>query len=481
MARFSLWWLLLSLLIFLNLTILLTPDDSFQEDLGRHLKLGQIISQTHQVPKTNLLSHTMSDERFVNHHWLSQVIFWQVYRLTGLSGLMVLKVVLINGTFLCLFLAVGRRLKNQVWVMLPFFAWAILLFRDRFDLQPELFTYLLIAVFLCLLDKKLTPRRVMLLTFLQLFWVNLHIFFFLGPFLVATSHLRRVQPSRGMDPNLIKKICLAVTPLVAVTLINPNGLVGALFPLLILRGYGYSVVENQSVFYLKRFFPQVNFSLYHFSLLIIFASGLYSVWRRKIDHALWQVAALALSLKMLRGFPLLPLLGLVPVADNLRPWLGSPRLEPHRQNLRLGIVCITIVIAASGLLLLPTKFTRFRFEMDYAGLGDFLDAHPVAGPIFNNYDIGSFLIWKLYPGGRVFVDNRPEAYSKAFFEEIYKPMQLDRATFQTYADRYGIRTIIWSKTDMTGWSNHFVREIILRLTDWETTYEDDFSLVLVKS
>jgi hypothetical protein len=60
-------------------------------------------------------------------------------------------------------------------------------------------------------------------------------------------------------------------------------------------------------------------------------------------------------------------------------------------------------------------------------------------------------------------------------------MQLDLATFQTYADRYHINTIIWSKTDMTGWSNHFVNQIIPQLENWQTVYQDDFSLVLVKT
>ena len=186
-------------------------------------------------------------------------------------------------------------------------------------------------------------------------------------------------------------------------------------------------------------------------------------------------------MKMLRNFPLLPLLGLVPLADNLRHFTNLPQLRPYRQNLTLGAIFAAIILAVSGLILVPTKPTRFQFEMDYAQLGAFLGNYQVQGNIFNNYDIGSFLIWKLYPDRQIFVDNRPEAYSKGFFEEIYRPMQMDLTTFQTYANQYDIRTIIWSKTDMTGWSNHFVNEIIPQLEDWQIVYQDSFSLVLKKN
>jgi hypothetical protein len=57
-------------------------------------------------------------------------------------------------------------------------------------------------------------------------------------------------------------------------------------------------------------------------------------------------------------------------------------------------------------------------------------AKNLKGPIFNNFDIGSYLIFRLYnkslPAGRqVFVDGRPEAYPASFFQITYILMQQD--------------------------------------------------------
>ena len=53
---------------------------------------------------------------------------------------------------------------------------------------------------------------------------------------------------------------------------------------------------------------------------------------------------------------------------------------------------------------------------------DFYKTNKIQGPIFNNYDIGGYLIFHLYPE-KIFVDNRPEAYPTSFFQDVYIPMQ----------------------------------------------------------
>src|SRR3989338_2810132 len=56
---------------------------SINADIGRHIGLGEIIWETKEVPKVNLLSFTAPDFPFVNHHWLSEVIFYGIYSLGG--------------------------------------------------------------------------------------------------------------------------------------------------------------------------------------------------------------------------------------------------------------------------------------------------------------------------------------------------------------------------------------------------------------
>src|SRR3989338_8322910 len=85
---------------------------SVNVDIGRHIKLGEIIWQTKSIPNTNLFSFTAPDYPFVNHHWLSEVIFYGVYSLgsnpvksssddhgagwiSGLKAIMIFKVIVL--------------------------------------------------------------------------------------------------------------------------------------------------------------------------------------------------------------------------------------------------------------------------------------------------------------------------------------------------------------------------------------------------
>jgi len=47
----------------------------------------------------------------------------------------------------------------------------------------------------------------------------------------------------------------------------------------------------------------------------------------------------------------------------------------------------------------------------------YLAAHPPAGPIFNHYDWGGYLIFKLYPVTRVFIDGRADLYGDHLMEQ----------------------------------------------------------------
>lgn len=465
------------ILIFLNLTLLATRDDCFNEDMGRHLTLGKIIAQTRQIPQNNLFSFTEPEHPFINHHWLSQVIFWQIYQSFSFNGLLMLKVFLINNTIVLLYLATTRKGKLTEFLVLPFFALAILILKDRFDLRPELFSYLLITVFIYLLQKPLTYKRALMLFFLQVLWVNLHIYFFLGPLLVFTFSLEKFLKTRKW-----LKPALTTGSVIAACLVNPYFLLGTIQPLLIFKQYGYSVTENKSIFYLEWYFQTTGFFLHKIFLALTFLSALISLKRKDLTGATLQTIAFLLALTMVRNFPLLPILTLPALARNLH-WLQRLYFDKtifQKTNIKYLSQFAFLIMALASFLTAKTFLAQPHFYIKYAALGDFLQKHEIKGNIFNNYDPGSYLIFKLHPQHQVFVDNRPEAYSVDFFQKIYIPMQQSLDVFKQYEEAYAIKTIIWSKTDYANWSYDFLGKILPQLQGWEKIYEDDVSLVYEK-
>ncbi len=178
---------LLLFLPFIYLIVLLFQVDlGMVEDLGRHLKMGEIVWSTHQIPNINLFSWRAENFQIVNHEWLTQVIFYLTFDFFGYNGLLLLKMMLVIGAFGIMYLLALKKYSN-FWVsIIGFFCIAI--FASRFRVRPELVSYLFMALFYFLFDKFSTTRNVRWLYFLppiMMLWVNMHIFFGLGLFMIG--------------------------------------------------------------------------------------------------------------------------------------------------------------------------------------------------------------------------------------------------------------------------------------------------------
>src|SRR3989344_7654629 len=110
------------------------------------------------------------------------------------------------------------------------------------------------------------------------------------------------------------------------------------------------------------------------------------------------------------------------------------------------------------------------------GAGEFLKTNRVPGPVFNNYDIGGYLIFNLYPKERVFVDNRPEAYAVSFFGNTYIPAQEDDNKWKEIDERYKFNAIYFYRLDATPWAPPF---LVKRIKDpkWVPVYVDNYVLI----
>jgi hypothetical protein len=104
----------------------------------------------------------------------------------------------------------------------------------------------------------------------------------------------------------------------------------------------------------------------------------------------------------------------------------------------------------------------------------------IRGPIFNDYDIGGYLIFGLYPQQQVFTDNRPEAYPGEFFENVYIPMQMSDVEWQKQLKRFNFNTIFLRRGDMAQWTKRF---IMARLQDreWVPVFADNVALIFVRA
>ena len=505
-------------LIFLGLLVLITiifaqKIEFTSVDLGRHLANGRELFNHPSLLFKNTYSYTEPNFPFINHHWLAGLIYYKLYLIGGFKSLSVLNIITILLAF-CLAFRIAKKRAGfylTALISLPL----IFLLSERVEVRPEIFSYLFVFLTWYIIENySLTKKWRGLLYLIPLFviWVNIHIYFFIGLALVGFKAAAEFFPifletQTGFKKRFhiawqgSKQYFINLGVLILACLLNPNTISGLLYPFNIFHNYAYEIAENKSVFYLGHLMLNPNYSLFKLSLFFLLISFSALVFfRKKIDYfdILMAVFFSVLALIFSRNISLFALVALIIIASNLKPIIvylkeSLPFLKPEFLKNKLlydvnyGAAAILLLIIISGSYLFYDSANNQSFIKNSFGLGlykdseksaEFFKANKLSGPIFNNYDIGSALIFWLYPSEKVFVDNRPEAYSNNFFNNIYRPMQTDPAKWDELSKQYKFNTIYFSYTDSTPWAQSFLRRI-LQDQNWALVYFDNSSVILV--
>ncbi len=466
-------------------------------DLGRHLKNGQLFFETGLVPKTNLYSYAYPDYPFINHHWGSGVLFYGIQQLAGFSGLSIAFIVMSVATLL-VFLNLATKYSSFA-LAAPIAVIVLPVLITRYEVRPELFSYLFCGLFLQILwgykSGKLSLRWLFLLPILEIFWVNLHIYFFIGVVLIAVYlfELLVVLVTHNSPQNIrehVKGLAVILLLTILATCLNPSGISGAIYPFLILNEYGAPTVENYSVLAVLRegyvFLPLIYFGIV-FGLVCL--SWLYALTRNRssfsLGNFLLSVFFFAMAWSAIRNFALSAYFALPIAAVNLKSLLD----EPGKASSSPSILKVSAVLAAIAFVLVILKPAYFvSSNRGRIGIGleetndaasDFFVKQNMQGPIFNNFDVGAYIIYHLFPAQRVFIDNRPEAYPVSFFQDVYLPVQLDEAKWNSLSNKYGFNVIFFNHHDHSVWGGQFIVRRVLDPT-WAPVYLDKDIIILAR-
>ena len=454
-------------------------------DLGRHIQNGQmIIDGQFDVLDTNFYSYTEPDFFFVNHHWAGGVIFYFIWKVFGFTGLSILYLLLSLIVFYLFFKIAQKEAGFKLSLLLSVIL--IPLMAARTEIRPEGFSYLFIALFFWILWSwrrgKLDSRWLFILIPLELLWVNVHIYFIFGIALIGLFWVDKIIKDKRFD----KKISLILGLTGLISLINPFGYKGLLYPFNIFKEYGYQIVENKSVWFLENWgFNNPDLRLFEICLgLLILSFIILLIRNRKRFSFIYTTLAIVwgfLGFMAIRNFTMFGFFALLIIGYNLR-W----------SRLRLKKISLFLIIFLS-LIILLISFSVYKNKLplnEYVfGFGlmennnrsvEFFNELNLQGPIFNNYDLGAYLIFYLFPEHRVFTDNRPEAYSISHFQDIYIPVQQDNLAWQNLDKVYNFNTIYFSHRDYTPWGQNFLIERV-KDDDWVVIYFDLFNIIFIKN
>jgi hypothetical protein len=468
--------LLLSFCLILLALHLCVPINLTAVDIGRHIKNGELIlSGNTQVLHKNFYSFTYPDYPFINHHWFFGIISYVIFHVSGFEGLSVFYILLLVLTFLLAF-DCARWYSN---FNLAFFlsVAGFLLMASRCEIRPEGFSVFFTALDFWLLQRfsqHRTSGSVLLITIpvIQIFWVNTHIFFPIGPVLAGLFLWQAKLTGENKDRLSTLQQLFLISLLV--NLINPSGLGGMLTPLNGFKKFGYDLAENQTVFFMIHRFGDNIIYKYYVAAAMVMISGMVLCLRREGIKALPMVvlgafitmaAFRAVRLFMPFGFLFIP----------LSAYFYAPYVKKAAVNVVLGvmsavgIICICLMPVHPCIGLMPKVNAS----------ADFFKQSGLKGPVFSNYDIGGYLIYHLGTQEKVFVDNRQEAFPPDFFQKVYIPMQEDPFVWRQEQMKYGFNVIYFYRHDITPWGQDF---LIARLRDpqWAPVFVDDYAIIFIR-
>ncbi len=223
--------------LFLALTFLLGIFPLKDADYYWHLRTGDLIRQTGQVPRVDFYTFTRQGTPWIDLHWIFQVGISWVREHGGVPALTLAKAVI---TCLAVFLLItARRRSWPIWTMILAWLPALLVLSGRMYVRPETLSLLYLSIYLavvCRWDR--FPVLAWVLPLVQLAWVNTHGLFVLGPvvlvFALVDAALRRgaLAPDRLRWWRIVVPACVATG---LACLLNPYGLRGAIYPLELAR------------------------------------------------------------------------------------------------------------------------------------------------------------------------------------------------------------------------------------------------------
>lgn len=464
--------------------------DLTNSDLGRHLINGREAWKTGVVFLTNEFSYTYPNYPFVNHHWGSGVIFYLVHRMFGFGGLSVL-LVIVNLAIAGIVIDLIRRYGKWEWGLISGIIFLPLIVY-RAEIRPEIFSSLLWVVFLWVLwrwrNGEIGNKWLLILVGLQWLWVNLHIYFIFGWMMIGLFWLDTMIRWKTVKAKMRWWISSVLVAGILVCLYNPMGLNGLIEPFKINTDRGYRVLEEQTVWFVQQIIPLPVLPYFYLAVGLFVIGWLLRLLQPKDGvkrWSLWQimisVVILILSFVMIRNFTIFGWIGWVLTAISLSWWQLPSFSKENRMYFwgsLLGLSLLTVLILNNNYWMSKQRIGLGLIANNEAS-AEFYIKNELSGPIFNNYDIGSYLTYTLYPKEKVFVDNRPEAYPAEWFRNIYIPMQENNSVWQEQLTKYDFNVIFFNRLDLTPWAQQFLGERI-KDEEWVPVFVDDQTIIFVR-
>jgi len=389
----------LLLVLLFSLPILITVRPIRDLDIWWHLREGQWIIEERTVPFTDPFSSYGAGKRWLAYSWLFEVLVYGLYHVFGLLGLVLYTASIAVLITLALHGLVRQAGADPVIACVSTAAGVIAMAPVLVHPRPWLLTIFFFVVELYLIGVfRRTARRWPLLLLPPLFalWANINIQFVYGLFVLAIATIEPLVERPGLARRQTRQVLLS--PMAALfaacllaTLANPYGF-RVYVPVF------EAVTLTKPFLFLQELEAPRFRSVFDWTMLAVTLGGVYTLGRKDVLRAfptLLLACGAFLSFRASRDVWFVVVVSLMIMAAH-RP-KGGRVIEPLAPRWRFVVAVAVGSVAAA---IVPLRANRSALERALAQTfpekaATVVEQHGYTGIIYNDYDWGGYLIWRL--------------------------------------------------------------------------------------
>ncbi|HEY9773655.1 MAG TPA: hypothetical protein V6C81_07575 [Planktothrix sp.] len=476
-----------------------------------HLALGRWMFEHHALPHVDPYSSNISSYVFVNsslplmqHEWLSDLFFYSIYSLGGLTGLLVTTAALSCVSLVFLPTRVMLRYRTPRAVIILAVSLTVYASSFRLWVRPESLSFVCMSLLIYLNELARTAKvrnfTIICALFFILFtvWCNLHIVFIAGIGYLLTYYLIGIVQAKAAGrklPNLAR-VGMLISASLAGTFVNPWNVHLWLYVCKLLHSPITHMNKENGHMMLSdikhpTFIPLV-------ALYVLFWVIGWAALRERGSGARSHLFPFMLSgvstlivVLFRRLTPLALLMKLTGISRFYEPRSGHADMSyvyetPLEENLRrhhvpggpainwLGLGFAVLTCTGATLWLVPPQLPAPSrlFDPPYRAM-DFLQQKCPAGRMFNDSKFGSMLTWYFVKPPDIFVDGRFDSFDRPLIYD-YNDMRLCKSGWQSLLRKYDIGWVFFPP------EAPLIRALELT-SGWKEIYKDDAAAIVVRT
>jgi len=506
-------------------------------DIFWHLAAGREMAARKHFLFIDPFSFTVPSARWIDLHWFFQLLAYGLYVVGAEKALLVSKLTVVGlvAFLLC------RTFPSKRSTLIAAACTPLVFFQVRYliDVRPVLITIVCMAFYVFLFEHARRTGKNRALWWclpLQIIWTNSQGLYMIGLFIIgaywleelAASWRKRVfarhnvqlAPNRSLGEVKVSRVAgefpsasfrkreqwsnenkkpIAMSMVFCACILscclNPYCLSGLLLPLKLFSRispganniYSMNISENIPLFSLTG-----HDTIYRSTALCIaICTGvLFWVNKKKVRfaHLILFGGFLLLACSAMRNVLLFAIIAIPIMVYNASYGNFGDFCNTMRKETKIWISWVLIIVFLSVLFLdtyhhlkiiatFPPHrmISPFRFpEKIIEGLKQ----HPIPGEMFNDIRYGGYLIWRLYPEKRVFIDTRLIIRPPRFFAE-YLTLCDDPELFPQVARKFGVTQVILPSAIFPMYLK--LIKWLYQSDEWHLQYADGASVLFVKN